>query len=150
MYDPLDFAQGIEQLAQAESLGDMGHRKIILELMLTRLETVGGNLADELTDYVATLSLFDDPVNFDKLGALHAELAALWGSSTGYRLEKRIEGTRKPRRQDVNDWIAKAIKKYPAKSRPELWDIAPDWITDQIGQGRFEKRVSQVRKQIRK
>lgn len=149
MYDPVDFAGGIDQLAQAESRGDIEHRKVVLELMLADLATVGGNLADELTDYIADLSLFDDPVDLLKLGRLHADMAALWGSSTWCQLDNRDAHTRKPRRQDINEWIAIAIKKDPNKTRSELWDDAPDRITDQIGKGRFEKRVSEVRKKIK-
>lgn len=150
MYDPIDFAHGIDQLAQAEERGDVGHRKEILELMLADLSTVGGNLAEELTNYIASLSLFDDPVDVPKLNTLHADLSALWGSSTGYRLEKRIAGTRKPRLQEINDWIARAIKRHPEKTREELWGLASEHYSHLIGRDRFLKRVSAVRKKNKK
>ena len=91
MYDPLDFKRGIEQLAGAESRSDTAHRKSILEMMLSDLETVGGNLASELVDYVAELSLFDDPVDLQKLTEIHGDLAMIWASSTDYELSKEKE-----------------------------------------------------------
>jgi len=92
MYDPLDFASGIDRLAEAEGRGDLQGRRAIIELMLADLGGMAGNLHRELVDYLARLYLFaGDPVDFDKLGTLHAELAAIWGSSTGYRLEQEAE-----------------------------------------------------------
>jgi hypothetical protein len=52
----------------------------------------------------------------------------------------------KPRRQDINDWISQQLQRDPGAKSPALWDKAPDWLTDQIAFGRFQKRVTAVRK----
>jgi hypothetical protein len=52
----------------------------------------------------------------------------------------------KPRRQDINDWISRQLRRNPDAKSPALWAEAPDWLTDQIQFGRFEKRVTAVRK----
>jgi len=66
------------------------------------------------------------------------------------RDDKRQEGTRKPRRPNVDDWIDGQLRANPAEKSPALWHRAPEWITDQIGQGRFAKRVTVARKRGRK
>ena len=60
----------------------------------------------------------------------------------------RQKGTRKPRRPQINEWIAKKLKANPAAKSPELWSGAPGWITDDIGFERFSKRVTEVRKTV--
>src|SRR5262249_12416607 len=59
---------------------------------------------------------------------------------------KRQAGTRKERRPKVDDGMDREILAKPAATRQELWDGAPDWITEQIGRDRFFTRVSKVRK----
>jgi hypothetical protein len=58
---------------------------------------------------------------------------------------KRQAGTRKPRRPDLDEWIAGALKRAPAATRDELWQRAPQWVRDEIGIDRFKKRVSAAR-----
>lgn len=62
---------------------------------------------------------------------------------------QRQEGTKKPKRPEVNDWIEKKLKADNGMKSPELWGMAPDWITDQIGIDRFKKRVTAVRKELK-
>lgn len=62
------------------------------------------------------------------------------------RDKKRQEGTRKPRRPDVDSWIARQLEMNPATKSPALWNAAPEWITDQLGKDRFAKRVTAARK----
>ena len=59
-------------------------------------------------------------------------------------------GTMKPRKPDITEWIAKTILTHPNLTRPELYDLAPDWITDQLTLEPFKKRVSRVRKKNKK
>ena len=61
---------------------------------------------------------------------------------------KRQAGTRKPRRPEVDDWIATQLRRNPAAKCPALWASAPDWLTDQIGEDRFKKRVTDARKRV--
>jgi hypothetical protein len=58
----------------------------------------------------------------------------------------RQEGTRKPRRPEVDAWIDGQLKANPAAKSPALWGDAPEWITEQIGEDRFAKRVTAARK----
>lgn len=64
------------------------------------------------------------------------------------RDQSRQAGTRKKRKPEINEWIFKAIMKYPNATRDELWVEAPEWITEDITRYRFVKRVSEVRKDI--
>lgn len=64
------------------------------------------------------------------------------------RDKKRQDGTKQPRRPEINDWIKRKLKAEPQARSPALWRMAPDWITDQIGEDRFSKRVTQVRKEL--
>jgi hypothetical protein len=64
------------------------------------------------------------------------------------RDRKRQAGTKKPRRPDIDEWIDRALKRDPDAKSPALWAIAPDSITDQIGEDRFKKRVSSARKRV--
>jgi hypothetical protein len=160
-YDPLDFRRGIEHLEDAELHGNSGFRITVLEIMLETFDDMGGNLHYDLANYVADLWAHpDDPVDFTKLHNLHYEFVMDWGSSMycqhfhmlpfAQRDEKRQAGTTKERRPEINEWIMFSIKHHPDMTREELWEIAPEWITDQIGLGRFKKRVSAVRKKIKK
>lgn len=63
------------------------------------------------------------------------------------RDQARQNGTKKKRRPEVQAWIKERSKL--ALTTRELWDMAPDWITDQIGFHRFQKRVTAARKEIR-
>lgn len=60
----------------------------------------------------------------------------------------RQEGTRKRRRRDVDAWIDAQLKANPAAKSPALWSAAPEWITEQIGEERFAKRVTDARKRV--
>lgn len=64
------------------------------------------------------------------------------------RDEKRQAGTKKERRPKINSWINKQLTRKPDSKSPELWSLAPDWITDDIGYDRFSKRVTEERKKI--
>jgi hypothetical protein len=66
--------------------------------------------------------------------------------SAGARDKKRQAGTRKEKRPDITEWIDKQITLNPKAKSPELWYIAPDWLTDQIGERRFAARVTARRK----
>lgn len=76
-----------------------------------------------------------------------AELRALYADAAPrvIRDNRRQDGTRTPRRPEVDAWIGGAIKRTPNATRDELWAAAPEWITDDIGLDRFKKRVSKVR-----
>lgn len=62
------------------------------------------------------------------------------------RDKKRQDGTRKERKPEITEWINKRLTSNPAAKSPDLWDSAPEWITDQIEFGRFSKRVTAARK----
>ena len=66
------------------------------------------------------------------------------------RDKRRQEGTHKPRRPEINQWIARQLERDPASKTPGLWSLAPEFITDSIGFDRFKKRVTQARKLRRK
>lgn len=63
-----------------------------------------------------------------------------------HRDRNREAGAKKPRRADINDWIVSQLDRSPAAKSPDLWQRAPDWITDQIGERRFAARVTEARK----
>jgi hypothetical protein len=81
---------------------------------------------------------------------LTKEEAVLWllSGSVGLRDFRRQQGTHKERRPEITRWIRDQIKRQPDLNRERLWQSAPDWITDDIGQDRFFKRVSDQRKQL--
>jgi hypothetical protein len=67
----------------------------------------------------------------------------------GARDLARQAGTRKPRRPEVDKWIDEALKRDSSARAPALWANAPQWLTDQIGEDRFKKRVTAARKRGR-
>lgn len=67
----------------------------------------------------------------------------------GLRDTKRQAGTRQPRRPDIDEWILKQLQRNPCAKSPALWAMAPESITDQVGQGRFSKRVTTARKKMK-
>lgn len=83
----------------------------------------------------------DDPKHPDHFTKL------IFGKA-GVRDKKRQAGTRKERRPEVTQWIAKQLQHDPHAKSPALWGRAPQWITDQIGQDRFAKRVTACRKSV--
>jgi hypothetical protein len=64
----------------------------------------------------------------------------------GARDEKRQAGTRKERRPEITEWIDRQLSLNPSAKSPELWGIAPEWLTDQISLRRFATRVTGRRK----
>ena len=62
------------------------------------------------------------------------------------RDKKRQDGTQKERRPEITEWINKKLKSNPSAKSPDLWDSAPEWLTEQIGFERFSKRVTKARK----
>lgn len=61
----------------------------------------------------------------------------------------RQNGTRKPRRPDVDKWIDQQLESNPDARAPALWAAAPERITEQLGEDRFAKRVTAARKRKR-
>jgi hypothetical protein len=66
------------------------------------------------------------------------------------RDQRRQDGTRRPRRPNVDQWIEKKLTGEPNAKSPDLWRAAPEWITDDIGQRAFAARVTAARKKTRK
>lgn len=66
------------------------------------------------------------------------------------RDEARQEGTRKERRPEISEWLSTQLRRNPDAKAPALWAIAPEWLTDDIGFGSFQKRVTAARKLRRK
>lgn len=64
-------------------------------------------------------------------------------AQAGLALNQARSKSRKP---EINDWIATQLQRNPDAKSPALWADAPDDITDQIEFGRFQKRVTAVRK----
>lgn len=64
------------------------------------------------------------------------------------RDRRRQNGTRKPRRPELQQWIDEQVKRKPAAKSPALWKTAPEWITEQVGFDRFSKRVTTARKKL--
>lgn len=79
-----------------------------------------------------------------------AEFHALYLSAADkvIRDNARQSGTRKPRNPELQAWIDREAKRTPDATAAELWDRAPDWVTDQIGIDRFRKRLSAARKTL--
>ncbi|MFY2765437.1 hypothetical protein [Arenimonas sp. MALMAid1274] len=67
----------------------------------------------------------------------------------GPRDARRQQGTRKPRRPEVNEWIERQLRREPGAKSPELWSRRPDWMEDQVGYERFSDRVTDVRKMLK-
>jgi hypothetical protein len=59
---------------------------------------------------------------------------------------KRQAGTKRPRRPEVDKWIDQQLENNPGARSPALWAAAPEWLTDQLGEDRFAKRVTDARK----
>lgn len=80
-----------------------------------------------------------------------AELKALYldAAPKVIRDNKRQAGTRKERSPKITAWISKRLKNNPDIKSPELWEIAPQFITDDISTDRFRKRVTGVRKKLK-
>lgn len=87
-----------------------------------------------------------NPIQLASISGLETTALYLKAAPVVIRDNKRQEGTKKERRPNINAWINKQMKRTPKATRPELWDMAPDWLTDEIGRDRFLKRVSKVRK----
>ncbi|MBN8727601.1 MAG: hypothetical protein J0H15_07840 [Xanthomonadales bacterium] len=62
------------------------------------------------------------------------------------RDRRRQDGTRKPRRPDIDAWMDGQLRRDPDVKAPELWERAPSWIKDQVALDRFKKRVTDARK----
>jgi len=56
------------------------------------------------------------------------------------------DGRKLPKRREVQKWIDAEVAKKTAETAKKLWSRAPDWLTDQIGFDRFQKRFTQARK----
>lgn len=81
--------------------------------------------------------------------ALRCEPARRQELFLGPRDARRQQGTRKPRRPEVNEWIERQLGREPGAKSPELWSRRPDWMEDQVGYDRFSKRVTIVRKRLK-
>lgn len=77
----------------------------------------------------------------------HCVRQALWDPSIIRDMERQ-KGTRKERRPEINEWIERQLGRQPDAKSPELWEHAPEFITDQISLHRFAKRVTAVRKHL--
>ena len=83
----------------------------------------------------------------------HCVRQALWDSSI-QRDILRQKGTRKPRRPEINEWIERQLRRQPDAKSPELWNRAPEWITDQdhhdvaIKYEAFARRVTNTRDRL--
>lgn len=77
-----------------------------------------------------------------------AEMAALYlaAAPSVIRDNSRQAGTRKERRPDITRWIDDQLRRDPRAKSPRLWSIAPQWLTDQIEQRSFARRVTARRK----
>lgn len=70
------------------------------------------------------------------------------------RDDVRQAATKKPRRPEINDWIKRQLLRQPDAKSPDLWNRAPDWITDQdhfdqaIKFAAFARRVTTVRGEL--
>lgn len=67
----------------------------------------------------------------------------------GPRDARRQQGTRKPKRPQVNEWIERQLRRQPGAKSPDLWSRRPDWMEEQVGYDRFSRRVSDVRKLLK-
>ena len=84
-------------------------------------------------------------VAYAQRAAIHAQVGI---GQRVVRDEGRQAGTRKERRPEITEWIGKQLARNPAATRMDLWETAPEWITDQIGLDRFGKRVRAARKEL--
>jgi hypothetical protein len=77
----------------------------------------------------------------DSLNEMYAKAAPIIN-----RDNKRQIGVKKEKRPRITAWIKKKIKLNPDANTKDLWNEAPEWLTDEIGPERFKKRVTDVRK----
>ena len=86
--------------------------------------------------------------HLERITTVLAVAKALKLTPKANRDDRRQEGTRKERRPEITEWIETQLTRQPAAKSPELWRIAPEWLTDQIGEDRFSKRVTAARKSL--
>lgn len=86
--------------------------------------------------------------NLERMTTMLAVAKALDLTPKANRDDRRQEGTRKERRPEITQWIEAQLSRRPDAKSPELWRIAPEWLTDQIGEDRFSKRVTAARKSL--
>jgi hypothetical protein len=139
----------LELLLDSVEFNDPAMRQHLLDTWLEEIHTPLGTAEHNLCAYVGILSARpEQPMDFEHLQALVREADLAWYSSASTHIqrdEKRQAGTKKERRPEISAWIREQILKRPEANREELYDTAPDWITDKIGPGSFKKRVSKVR-----
>ena len=67
----------------------------------------------------------------------------------GPRDASRQRTVKKPRRPRVDDWIDRQLQRRPDVKAPELYALAPDWLTSDVGLGRFRRRLTAGRKRLK-
>lgn len=55
---------------------------------------------------------------------------------------------RDPRNPKLQQWIEKQVQRLPDATAKEIYRDAPAWVTDDVGEDRFIKRVTQARKAL--
>lgn len=55
---------------------------------------------------------------------------------------------RDPRNPGLQQWIEKQVQRLPDATAKEIYCGAPAWVTDDVGEDRFIKRVTQARKAL--
>lgn len=101
--------------------------------LAAKLEKTGGNASDRVLAEIAA-----------------AEHSALYlvAAPQAKRDKARQDGTKKPREPvaGLQAWIDAQVKRATGETAGQLWERAPEWLTDAIGFDRFRKRVTAARK----
>ncbi len=86
---------------------------------------------------------------FDKIALAEKDAFLLDAHPKLLRDAKRQAGARKERRPEITHWIEQHLRHDPRAKSPDLWKIAPEFITDAITEHPFKKRVTAVRKKMK-
>lgn len=124
------------------------HPEDELRALLAEYEPRPGyrNLTPVEPDVELAISLFNTIRSTMRCTNERLELLVL--GKGGTRDKKRQAGTRKERRPRITKWIKKQLMADPSAKSPALWNAAPEWLTDAIGERRFATRVTDCRKEM--
>lgn len=79
---------------------------------------------------------------WNAVNSLHGALVNREAILTGRAIDA---GRRKPKRQELQEWVNREVAKATGETAEQLWARTPDWITEQIGLDRFRKRFTRAR-----
>lgn len=153
----------LEALEQTHKARTPRGRLLQAEQVLTGLEH-HGSVRQIKAEITALLDLFPEFKHYPTEPGMELEDSLLYGRLSDVerraahwqefgkwsdRIDRdmaRQRGTRAPRFPECDEWMDNQLRRQPDVKAPDLWERAPDWITDRIGFDRFCKRVTAARK----